>query len=116
MTKIELLFNKLKRTTSGGNFIPEIDGLRFIAVISVVLFHIVNHYIDKCSFALTESIAATHFVQYFGNGVYLFFAISGFILALPFAKHYLISEPKPKLKAYFLRRLTRLEPPSIICR
>jgi len=30
----------LRRITSSGNFIPEIDGLRFIAILSVVLFHI----------------------------------------------------------------------------
>jgi len=29
-----------KRITSSGSFIPEIDGLRFIAIASVVLFHL----------------------------------------------------------------------------
>ena len=30
----------LSRITSSGNFIPEIDGLRFVAIVSVVLFHL----------------------------------------------------------------------------
>jgi len=47
-------------------------------------------------------------------GVHLFFVISGFILFLPFAKHYLKNEKKPTLKDYYLRRLTRIEPPYII--
>ncbi|RME95899.1 MAG: acyltransferase [Bacteroidetes bacterium] len=46
-------------------------------------------------------------------GVFLFFAISGFILALPFAKSHLQAGPRVSLKAYFWRRLTRLEPPYI---
>jgi peptidoglycan/LPS O-acetylase OafA/YrhL len=48
-------------------------------------------------------------------GVKVFFAISGFVLALPFLKYYLdLSEKKVQLKSYFSRRLTRLEPPFII--
>ena len=49
-----------------------------------------------------------------GNyGVQLFFVISGFILAMPFASHQLKGSKTVSLKAYFLRRLTRLEPPYI---
>ena len=48
-------------------------------------------------------------------GVKVFFAISGFVLALPFLKYYLgFSDKKVDLKSYFIRRLTRLEPPFII--
>lgn len=47
-------------------------------------------------------------------GVYIFFAISGFILALPFGKSTLV-EKKISLKTYYLRRLTRLELPYLIC-
>ena len=48
------------------------------------------------------------------RGVELFFAISGFILGVPFASHYISNAPKVKLKQYFLRRLTRLEPPYFL--
>lgn len=40
--------------------------------------------------------------------------ISGFILALPFARHYLEARRRPALGAYYKRRLTRLEPPYVI--
>jgi peptidoglycan/LPS O-acetylase OafA/YrhL len=44
----------------------------------------------------------------------LFFIISGFVLALPFATRFLAGGPRVSLGAYYLRRLTRLEPPYII--
>ena len=44
----------------------------------------------------------------------LFFAISGFILALPFAEHYLSGAPRPTLGRYYVRRVTRIEPPYVI--
>lgn len=49
-----------------------------------------------------------------GSGVPLFFMISGFILSLPFAKWRLNGEKPVCLKRYFLRRITRLEPPYLI--
>ena len=48
------------------------------------------------------------------RGVELFLAISGFILGVPFASHYLKGTPRVNLRRYFVRRLTRLEPPYII--
>jgi peptidoglycan/LPS O-acetylase OafA/YrhL len=46
--------------------------------------------------------------------VELFYGISGFILGVPFASHYLLNAPRVNLKQYFLRRLTRLEPPYFL--
>src|SRR5262249_39039226 len=48
-------------------------------------------------------------------GVNLFFVISGFILAAPFAKRALNGQPAPGLKSYYLRRVTRIEPPYLLC-
>lgn len=47
-------------------------------------------------------------------GVHLFFIISGFILALPFAAERLAGARPVTLKAFYLRRLTRLEPPYFV--
>ena len=52
-------------------------------------------------------------VQQLNVGVPLFFAISGMILGLPFARYWLLQGPKVSLRRYFLRRVTRLEPPYI---
>ena len=57
---------------------------------------------------LYQAFSAGHF------GVHLFFAISGFILSLPFAKYYCGKGERMGLRAYFIRRITRIEPPYII--
>ncbi|OGE85640.1 MAG: hypothetical protein A2Y39_01280 [Candidatus Delongbacteria bacterium GWF2_40_14] len=106
-----------KRITSSGGFIPEIDGLRFIAITSVVLFHLseflkvkdINQYADTIDYSFLK-----HIVSHGHLGVPLFFAISGFILGMPFAKFHLAKGKPVSIKNYFLRRLTRLEPPYII--
>ena len=48
------------------------------------------------------------------RGVELFFVISGMILAVPFARHYLAGMKPPSLRKYYMRRLTRLEPPYLV--
>ena len=48
------------------------------------------------------------------RGVNLFYVISGFVLGLPFALHAFKAAPAVSLRAYFVRRLTRLEPPYIL--
>jgi peptidoglycan/LPS O-acetylase OafA/YrhL len=100
---------QLRRITTSKRFIPQIDGLRFVAIGSVVLFHL---YATLELGALPEPL---HFnTDLAKRGVELFFAISGFILGVPFASRYLLNTPKVNLKQYFLRRLTRLEPPYFI--
>lgn len=47
-------------------------------------------------------------------GVKIFFGISGFILSIPFFKYYWFDGRKVDTKAYFIRRLTRLEPPFLV--
>lgn len=106
-----------KRITSTGRFIPEIDGLRFIAVSSVVLYHFWCFFNVKDTAVYTDSTDYSFFAKLLSHGnfgVPLFFAISGFILGMPFAKFYLDGGNRVNLKKYFLRRLTRLEPPYII--
>src|SRR4051794_4782019 len=54
------------------------------------------------------------FLEECGNGVNIFFFISGFILAIPFLKDYVYNQRRVSLKHYYYRRLTRIEPPYII--
>ena len=100
---------QFKRITTQKRFIPQIDGLRFVAIASVVLFHIcaaLERGAVPVSIPFNTDLAK--------RGVELFFGISGFILGVPFASHYLANSPKVKLKQYFLHRLTRLEPPYFL--
>lgn len=106
-----------RRITSSNSFIPEIDGLRFIAIITVVFLHTNTNfkrvYADSIPSDYLNSWIDTLF-KTSGIGVDIFFTISGFILGLPFAKYYLLGERKVNIKNYFIRRLTRLEPPYLI--
>ncbi len=104
-----------QRVTSHGEHLREIDGLRFIALSGVYLLHI-NHYlmINAPQIPQAEHSVMTRGLEYCAFGVQLFFAISGFILALPFARHSLAGGKAISLRSYFLRRLTRLEPPLIV--
>jgi peptidoglycan/LPS O-acetylase OafA/YrhL len=109
-------FDRFRRTTSSSAYIPQLDGLRFLAIFLVVVQMHITHYIDEKVFGSDwiNKNFLTSFVMEGLFGVYLFFMISGFILALPFARSYLLGEKKVSLKNYYLRRLTRLEPPYII--
>jgi peptidoglycan/LPS O-acetylase OafA/YrhL len=100
---------QFRRITTQKRFIPQIDGLRFVAISSVVLFHI---YAALERGAVPTPLAFN--TDLAKRGVELFFGISGFILGLPFATGYLANGPAVKLKQYFLRRLTRLEPPYFL--
>jgi len=107
----------LRRRTSSGRFIPQIDGLRFIAITLVVMLHLQNGLAVTPHSPLRGQLATsviTPWVGQMNTGVPLFFMISGFILAVPFATHALKNGPAVSLRAYYWRRVTRLEPPYII--
>jgi peptidoglycan/LPS O-acetylase OafA/YrhL len=107
----------LKRITSGSSWIPEIDGLRFIAITLVVLFHLIAEVTSKSSVPPISRSWYSGLIAFLSRGdigVRIFFVISGFILARPFARHYLLGHARPSLRSYYLRRLTRLEPPYLI--
>lgn len=106
-----------QRISSSGQFIPEVDGLRFFAIFSVFIYHLTGDILRHSSAldAYTRKASAIFpATQVLNVGVQLFFVISGFILGLPFATAHLANKKPVSLKKYFLRRVTRLEPPYII--
>lgn len=112
-----------QRSTNSKYFIPEIDGLRFFSIITVMLFHLNTAYSREIGIGLegwSQQVGVDHPYQFgwwlirMDLGVKVFFAISGFILGLPFLRHLFFGGSGIPLKEYFLRRLTRLEPPFII--
>ncbi|MGM0944194.1 MAG: acyltransferase family protein [Bacteroidota bacterium] len=109
-----------RRSTSSKNFIPEIDGLRFLAIATVVVFHfhflLWRHLDGKVLMDVETSgiLTAGWWLSRMDLGVKLFFGISGFILSIPFFNQYWFGGRKVDLKNYFIRRLTRLEPPFLV--
>lgn len=117
------------RETSGAALIPEMDGFRFFAIMAVVLHHIditmtretsrffsgIAHPGAAVAFGAGAADSHLHALMTLGRlGVQLFFVISGFVLGLPFARYYLKGTAAVSLPRYFLRRVTRLEPPYLI--
>jgi peptidoglycan/LPS O-acetylase OafA/YrhL len=102
----------LRRITTHGDWIPEIDSLRFIAIASTLLIHILDATVTQSG--LTFSPRLTSVMRSGSRGVPLFFAISGFILAQPFLRQYLLHGQPASIKSFYRRRLTRLEPPYIL--
>ena len=77
---------QLKRVIANGSFIPEIDGLRFIAITTVVVYHIIGFLTIKNKNVFEQAFHNSFLARFASNGHYgveLFFVISGFILALP---------------------------------
>ena len=113
------LFSHLSRiTTPGRKFIPQIDGLRFVAIVSVIAYHVWQIGLFHLAKAATGEAAAGGLVNDIFStghfGVELFFTVSGFILALPFARQILAGGERVPLRDYYWRRLTRIEPPYVI--
>lgn len=119
------VLDKVTRITSSGDFIPEIDILRFIALACVVIHHLFGLYLIVLHPLQTGApnwqVGAGDWKSYLfklvshGNyGVYLFFLVSGFMIGLPFARGHLGIRPLPQLSSYFARRFTRIEPPYFI--
>jgi peptidoglycan/LPS O-acetylase OafA/YrhL len=106
---------KLRRITTHGNWIPEIDGLRFVAIIATLLVHILGETYLHGGQTFPQQYRETVliFIDHGDRGVLLFFAISGFILAQPFLRQHLLHGQPVSIKGFFKRRLTRLEPPYI---
>lgn len=98
----------LARPQPAQRFVPQIDGLRCVAILSVILYHLQGFVASRRPHAADEGWVNRLFEQ--GHfGVPLFFALSGYILCSPF-----LGPQPPRLRSYFLRRLSRLEPPYLI--
>ena len=118
--------NILKRKPLSNNFIPEIDGLRFFAIITVAIYHFKTAYFRELGIEQNELIkifgdaeslfSFSWFLIRLDLGVKVFFSISGFVLSLPFLRVLLNPNITDKidLKKYYIRRIKRLEPPFII--
>jgi peptidoglycan/LPS O-acetylase OafA/YrhL len=84
--------------------LAELDGLRAIAALMVVLFHYCNRWWDVLPYGPAIRPAA----QYGYYGVSLFFIISGFVISMSL-------ENCPSAKVFARRRALRLLPAMFVC-
>ena len=88
---------------------PELDGLRGLAALAVLLFHVRLYTLDRpAATALTDG-AGFVFSQ-FRLGLVLFFVLSGYLLYGPWARAALDGGPAPRLARYVTRRASRVLP------
>ena len=80
-----------------GSYRPDIDGLRAVAVLAVILFH------------FNAQLLPSGFL-----GVDVFFVISGFVISASLARRQ-ESRLRPFLLAFYARRVKRLLPLLIVC-
>ncbi|WP_420386817.1 acyltransferase family protein [Roseivirga sp.] len=106
------LLKKLTRPQNGNSYLAFVDGIRFVAILPVVLLH-ANERFLRYVYGEENLNAAGEQISYLISrgaiGVMIFFALSGFVLALPLARQ----QYSFSYKKYFTRRLERLEPPYI---
>jgi peptidoglycan/LPS O-acetylase OafA/YrhL len=95
------------RITGSRHYVPQIDGLRFLAIAPVLIWHgCIRAARTHPEIPVRDAVA---WLPHGHAGVDLFFLISGYIIAWPF----LIGRP-PTIAAFFQRRVLRLEPPYIL--
>jgi peptidoglycan/LPS O-acetylase OafA/YrhL len=94
-----------------------IDGLRFLAILPVVLQHLCERVIrisEQSHLATASDYALISLLPTGYLGVELFFVISGLIISYPFVGAHFRGQQHPSLRNFYLRRITRLEPPYFL--
>jgi peptidoglycan/LPS O-acetylase OafA/YrhL len=102
---------RFQRKSVSTKYKPEIDGLRFFAIIIVLICHTAErvHRPLLAHGVSTENDLLFLLFSEPGNGVLLFYAISGFIISQQFLRRQSISNGY--IAKYFRRRFLRIAPP-----
>ena len=111
------LLSSLRRSTSHSEFIPVIDGLRFLAIFPVILHHLCERAIRIAEDGDLATASDYTLINLFPTGylgVELFFVISGLIISYPFISAHFRGQRNPSVRNFYLRRVTRLEPPYFL--
>ncbi len=91
------------------NTISVLDGVRGVAVLMVIVFHVNrvtgDNLWNQAANPLASSISTAG-----GTGVTLFFVLSGFLLFMPFAKALLYKTNWPLVRVFYMRRVLRIVP------
>lgn len=111
LKKINLyLHNNLVRTSSG-KVIGELEGLRFLAIFVVLLQHLSERIIRSNNWIVdtVREDQLSFFISRGTIGVFIFFAISGFIISIPVIKR--AGTGRFIYKDFAIKRMWRIVPP-----
>lgn len=93
------------------------DPVRGCAAVSIFTFHVglaalfvTGFEFDGASYYEAYGAIAGEMLENARIGIYAFFALSGYLIARPFAHAYLRGEPGPDLRRYLRRRVLRIVP------
>jgi peptidoglycan/LPS O-acetylase OafA/YrhL len=109
---------EMAKPAAGGRFIAG-DPLRAIAALSVVLFHVGlltlggRHVPVQVPEVAMEQQFGDHLgsaLSYGNLGLYIFFVLSGYLIARPFVRAFVAGEALPDLPRYFRNRVLRVVP------
>jgi peptidoglycan/LPS O-acetylase OafA/YrhL len=94
---------------SGGSRLEGIDGVRALAALSILVWHVWAH----GTLAKRYGVSVGPATKVFANmqaGVAVFFVVSGFLLFRPFARTLMQGGQPPSLRRYFRNRALRILP------
>ena len=98
-----------QKNTSHKNSIAVLDGVRAIAILLVICYHVGHSTIDAFAYSfggpLTMSVLTAG-----SSGVTHFFVLSGLFLFMPYAKALLTDKPWPLARVFYMRRALRILP------
>jgi len=104
-----IFFALFKNTTQKGN-IGVLDGVRAIACLSVILYHVNRFTLVSHVWKWETAPLVTAIAMMGWSGVTLFFVLSGFLLFTPYVKAILFDAPWPSMRVFFTRRALRILP------
>src|SRR6266516_5286164 len=94
--------------TTGSGRVGNVDALRACAALGVLAAHAYS--LGGRAVPIKAQFAYDVPIQAMTTGVWLFFAISGFVIGRPFVDRLLTGRPLPELVPYALRRALRIFP------
>jgi peptidoglycan/LPS O-acetylase OafA/YrhL len=99
-----------RETIRSKESIPALDGVRAIACLMVIAYHISLMARDTHLWREDGDTLVTALMLGGNAGVTLFFVLSGFLLFLPYANALLFDQPWPDARRFYLRRALRIIP------
>ena len=107
--------SSFRRITNSGPWVPEVDGIRFVAIALVLLQHIHERVLRRAGdvYPGVHSSWLDRLLMQGDAGVWIFFSLSGYILGKSLISRMDSGVPVSVL-TFYSRRLTRLEPPYLL--